>query len=178
MLELTRPYGAPVRGFVSAYITHGVAREPWQLAAYWQLRRQVFCNELAIFAGAADERDEHDAHAIPIVALAHSAGSPESVVGVVRIYAANSGVWFGGRLGVDAAYRVQRQVGVGLIRAAVETADALGCERFFAHVLATNVPYFMRQRFRPLCEVELHGQRHVLMEAQLPRRSTLQQAFV
>ncbi|HTU61852.1 MAG TPA: MSMEG_0567/Sll0786 family nitrogen starvation N-acetyltransferase [Polyangiales bacterium] len=170
MLELTRPYGAPVRSFVSAYVTHAVASEAWQVAAYWQLRSQVFCEELRIFAGPAEERDEQDAHAVPIIALAHSAGSPESVVGVVRIYAAGGGVWFGGRLGVAAAYRTQRHVGSGLISTAVRSAAALGCERFLAHVLAANVPYFMRHRFRPLRDVEMHGQKHVLMEAQLPTR--------
>lgn len=168
MLELTRPYGAPVRSFVSAQVTHCVASEPWQLAAYWQLRRQVFCEELGMFAGAEEERDEHDALAVPIVALAHSAGGPESVVGVVRIYAAEGGVWFGGRLAVARAYRVQRQVGSGLIYTAVRSAAALGCRCFLAHVLAPNVAYFMRHRFRPLHELSLHGQRHMLMEAELP----------
>jgi len=171
MLELTRPYGAPVRGFVSAYVTHAVASEPWQVAAYWQLRRQVFCDELGIFARATEERDEYDVHAVPIVALAHSAGDPESVVGVVRIYAADGGIWYGGRLGVAAGYRTQRHVGSGLISAAVCSAAALGCERFLAHVLLVNVPYFMRHRFRPLREVEMHGQQHMLMEAQLPTRT-------
>jgi putative N-acetyltransferase (TIGR04045 family) len=160
-----------VRSFVSAYITHTVASEPWQHAAYWQLRRQVFCEELQLFAGALEERDAHDARAVPIVALAHNAGNPESVVGVVRIYDAGGGVWYGGRLGVAHAYRVQRQVGSGLISCAVRSAAALGCERFLAHVLAVNVPYFKRQRFQPLRDIELHGQRHVLMEAQLERAS-------
>lgn len=167
MLEVTRPYGAPVRGFVSAYVTHAVASEPWQVAAYWQLRRQVFCEELGIFACSADERDEHDAMAVPIVALAHSAGDPESVVGVVRIYAADGGTWYGGRLGVALAYRTQRHVGSGLISTAVRSAAALGCERFLAHVLLANVPYFMRHRFRPLREVDVHGQKHMLMEITL-----------
>jgi putative N-acetyltransferase (TIGR04045 family) len=171
MLELTRPYGAPVRSFVSAYITHGVANEPWQHRAYWQLRRQIFCEELGLFAGPAEERDAEDAHAVPIVALSHNAGSPESVVGIVRIYAAEGGIWYGGRLGVTDAYRVQRQVGSGLITTAVRTAAALGCERFLAHVLAVNVPYFMRHRFRPIREIEICGQSHMLMEAHLPTKT-------
>jgi putative N-acetyltransferase (TIGR04045 family) len=172
MLELTRPYGAPVRSFVSAYITHGVACEPWQHSAYWQLRRQIFCEELGLFAGSAEERDAEDAHAVPIVALAHNAGSPESVVGVVRIYAADGGIWYGGRLGVTNAYRVQRQVGSGLITTAVRTAAALGCERFLAQVLAVNVPYFVRHRFHAIREIEVCGQRHMLMEAKLPTKPT------
>ena len=167
MLELTRPFGAPVRAFVSPLITCGVAREPWQLAGYWQLRREVFCEELGLFADLAAERDAHDATALPIVALAHSAGTPEAVVGVVRVYAADGGVWFGGRLGVAADYRVRTRVGAGLIACAVASAAAHGCQTFLAQVLAENVPYFARLHFRPLSELSLCGRRHVLMQADL-----------
>ena len=52
MLELTRPFGAPVRPYVSPLVTFGVAREPWQVRAYWQLRSEIFCGELALFADA------------------------------------------------------------------------------------------------------------------------------
>lgn len=167
MLEPTRPFGAPVRAFVSPFITCGIAREPWQLDGYWQLRREVFYEELGLFADAASERDAHDATALPIVALAHSAGTPEAVVGVVRVYAAESGVWFGGRLGVAAGYRVRTRVGAGLIACAVASAAARGCKTFLAQVLAENVPYFARQHFRALSELSVCGRRHVLMQAEL-----------
>jgi putative N-acetyltransferase (TIGR04045 family) len=165
VLEATRPFGAPVRAFVSPFITHGIARESWELDAYWQLRREIFCGELGVFAGPANERDPHDLRALPIVAVSHSAGNPEAVVGVVRIYAAEGGVWYGGRLGVAREYRVRPQVGSGLIACAVRSAAAHGCERFLAHVLAENVSYFARHHFRALGELELWGRRHVLMQA-------------
>jgi putative N-acetyltransferase (TIGR04045 family) len=167
VLETTRPFGAPVRAFVSPFVTCAIARESWELGAYWQLRCDIFCEELGLFAGAANERDRHDLLALPIVAVSHSAGNPEAVVGVVRIYAADSGVWFGGRLGVARNYRVRPQVGSGLISCAVQSAAAHGCERFLAHVLAENAAYFARHHFRPLAELELWGRRHVLMQAEL-----------
>lgn len=175
MLDLQRPFGAPVRAFVSTYVTHTIARESWQLAGYWQLRREIFCDELRLFADPTCERDEHDARALPIVALAHNAGTPDAVVGVVRVYQAEPGageVWYGGRLGVARAYRVRPQVGSGLIACAVRSAVAQGCRRFLAHVLAVNVAYFTRHHFRPLRELSVCGEPHVLMEADLQRSCT------
>jgi putative N-acetyltransferase (TIGR04045 family) len=156
-----------VRAFVSPFVTHHVAREAWQLDAYWQLRREIFCEELGIFTGPANERDAFDPRAVPIVAMSHSAGNPEAVVGVVRIYAADGGAWYGGRLGVARDYRVRPAVGAGLIACAVSTAAERGCQRFLAHVLAENATYFARHHFRPLAELELWGRRHFLMQADI-----------
>ena len=167
MLEATRPFGAPVRAFLSPLVTYGPASEPWELEQYWQLRREIFCDELKIFAAAITERDPHDLRALPIVAVSHSAGNPEAVVGIVRVYASDGGAWYGGRLGVARDYRVRPQVGAGLIARAVRTAAAHGCQKFFAHVLAGNAAYFERQHFVALSELELWGRRHVLMQADL-----------
>jgi putative N-acetyltransferase (TIGR04045 family) len=167
VLETTRPFGAPVRRYVSPFIAFGVAREAWEIDAYWQLRREIFCQELEIFAGPANERDPHDTRALPIVAVSHSAGNPEAVVGVVRVYPVEGGTWYGGRLGVSRDYRVRPQVGSGLIGAAVRTAAAHGCKRFLAHVLAQNGSYFARHHFRALGELELWGRPHVLMQADM-----------
>lgn len=171
MLELTRPFGARVRSFVSAAVSFSEAREPWQLDGYWALRREVFCRETRLFGSAPGERDAHDAHALPLVALAHWAGGAEDVVGAVRIYELQSepGVWYGGRLGVARAYRAHGRVGGGLIALAVGTARAHGCARFLANVLAENRLYFERHHFAPLEERELHGRPHVLMQADLER---------
>jgi len=167
MLEATRPFGAPVLPFVSSQVTCGVAREPWQLRAYWALRHEVFCEETGLFASVASERDAEDARALPIVALSHCAGSPEEVIGVVRIYEAEGGTWYGGRLAVARAYRVRRAVGAALIRAAVTTALGRGCQRFVATVLASNGAYFRRHGFRVVGSLELCGRPHLLMEARL-----------
>lgn len=178
MLELTRPFGAPVRPFISPLITFGVAREPWQIRAYWQLRSEIFCGELALFADAELEHDAQDAFALPIVAIAHSAGTPEAVVGVVRVYAADGGAWYGGRLGVAAGYRVRSQVGAGLIACAVRTAADHGCQQFFATVLAQNVRYFQRQHFSVLSPLEMCGRSHVLMQADVAAHASRAQPAI
>jgi putative N-acetyltransferase (TIGR04045 family) len=167
MLELTRPYGAPVRPFVASYISYGLARETWQAQGYWALRREIFCRETNLFAAPDAERDEHDVDALPLVATAHCAGNPESVVGVVRIYETEPGLWYGGRLGVTAGYRARGQVGARLIETAVTSAAALGCRRFLATVLMPNVEYFRRYHFAPLGELEVCGRAHMLMQADL-----------
>lgn len=167
MLEATRPYGAEVRPFTSAAISFQRAQEPWQLRGYWALRRQIFCEETGLFASQFGERDEHDRHALPIVALAHCAGDALDVVGVVRIYEREPGVWYGGRLGVNRDYRRRPRVGSGLIRTAVGSARARGCHEFLATVLAENASYFARQHFAPLAPLTLQGREHVLMRAEL-----------
>jgi putative N-acetyltransferase (TIGR04045 family) len=54
-----------------------------------------------------------------------------------------------------------------LIRLAVSSAHARGCQQFFAHVQSQNVPLFRRMRWRTLNEIEIHGFAHHLMEADL-----------
>ena len=78
-----------------------------------------------------------------------------------------SGVWYGGRLGVVPRYRTRGVVGTALVFAAVSTAHAWGCRRFLATVQAGNVRYFERHHFRALASVEVCGQPHALMEADL-----------
>jgi putative N-acetyltransferase (TIGR04045 family) len=167
VLEATRPYGAAFRPYLAAHVSYGFAREGWELAESWALRRAVFCEERGLFACEADERDNHDMHALPIIAVAHCAGTPERVVGAVRIFESQTGVWYGGRLAVEAAYRARGSVGAGLIHTAVTSARARGCTRFLATVLEPNARYFQRFHFVSLAPLLLCGRRHVLMQADL-----------
>lgn len=179
MLELTRPFGAVFRPYVSAQVTTALARERWELASYWALRREVFCEETALFSSALVERDAYDEDALPIIALAHSAGTPDQVVGVVRIYESDSQTWFGGRLGVARAYRSHGRVGGALVRTAVQAAIARGCDRFYATVMQENARYFERLAFMAKEPIELCGRPHVLMQADLAAygaHATLEQA--
>src|SRR6186713_3489568 len=98
MLDAIHPWGSRVRAFRSPGIETHVAREPWQLAGYWRLRRTIFTGEQRLFLET--DRDEHDDHATPIVALSLTAGMPDTVIGVVRVYPVAQNQWFGGRLGV------------------------------------------------------------------------------
>jgi putative N-acetyltransferase (TIGR04045 family) len=142
-----------------------IAREPWQVAAYFGLRARIFAGEQQMFSGS--DRDEHDAIAWPIVALSTKFGMDDEVVGVVRIFPAGAGAWYGGRLGVDPGYRAHGGVGTALIECAVSSAHALGCSRFLATVQERNVRYFERHHFRALEALELRNRPHRLMEADL-----------
>lgn len=171
--EPSLPWGS-LRGFLSRDIAAEVARERWQVDAYFRLRRDIFEREQRLFADS--DVDEHDAHATPIVAMSHVAGMPDEVVGVVRIYESPGcngraespeRTWYGGRLGVAHQYRRVGAVGGALIHTAVSTAHARGCTRFLATVQRRNVRYFEHYDFHSLRELTLHGVAHHLMQADL-----------
>jgi putative N-acetyltransferase (TIGR04045 family) len=141
------------------------ATEDWERRGAAALRRQVFCEEQAIFAG--DDRDAIDEVAIPIVALSLLGVAADEVVGTVRIHEAEPGLWWGSRLAVARPYRRIGALGTALIRLAVASAHARGCRRFLAHVQSQNAPLFHHLRWRTLEEVELFGRPHHRMEADL-----------
>lgn len=165
MLDRVNPWGRPVRPSLGAEVVAQVATEAWQVAGYRALRRAIFAEEQGLFEGS--DFDEHDAHALPIVAQSQIAGMADDVVGVVRIYRSEPGTWFGGRLGVRKEYRRFGAIGTALISTAVSTAHGLGCQRFLATVQLGNVRYFERHHFRALREVEVRGLSHQLMQADL-----------
>jgi len=165
MLDATYPWGSRVRAFCSQSIETRVADEPWQIAGYWRLRQAIFTGEQRLFVDS--DRDEHDDRALPIVALSLTAGMPDTVVGIVRVYAVEHSEWFGGRLGVCPSYRRHGVVGETLIRTAVGTALGAGCTRFLATVQLGNVRYFQRHHFDIVGERLVCGVTHALMQARL-----------
>ena len=165
MLDAINPWGRPVRPSLGAEIVAGVANEPWQLLGYRELRRAIFAEEQGLFEGS--DFDEHDAHALPIVAESQIAGMADRVVGVVRIFRSEPGTWYGGRLGVRREFRRFGAIGTALITTAVSTAHGQGCQRFLATVQVANVRYFERHHFRVLREVSVRGRSHQLMQADL-----------
>lgn len=138
-----------------------LARDATERNGYFELRRSIFCFEQRLFD--RDDRDEHDDAAYPIVCLHRET----RVVGVVRIWEMAPGDWWGGRLGVEAPFRTAATVGRRLVQTAVGTARAWGASRFRATVQRGNVPFFRRLRWRTLDEVELFGEPHHLMEADI-----------
>ncbi|HBX6198952.1 GCN5-related N-acetyltransferase [Klebsiella quasipneumoniae] len=138
---------------------------PWEREQAYALRQRVFCQEQRLF-------DDHDIDAIDgsarlIVALGNVGGWHEEVVGTVRINEDAPGVWSGSRLAVDTRFRRQGQLGQMLIRLAVCSAHALGCQQFFAQVQHQNEPLFRRMHWETLGWIELRGMTHAYMQANL-----------
>lgn len=142
------------------------AREAWEKRDYYALRCAVFSEEQQLLA---QDKDGHDFQAIPIVALAYNCGIADQVVGAVRIYEKAPGLWYGGRLCVTRAYRRHGMIGKALVNEAVSRAIDIGCHTFLATVQLANESYFHSLHWRTLEHVELLGQPHALMQAELPR---------
>lgn len=157
----------PFPEFLPAEYRVKFATEAWEHREAAALRRTVFCNEQRIFSG--DDRDAIDDMAIPIVALSSFAVASQEVVGTVRIYEEEPGIWWGSRLAVAAEYRRISALGISLIRLAVSSAHARGCERFYAHVQTQNAPLFWRVGWSTIQETVLHGRAHHFMQADLSR---------
>jgi len=148
-----------------------LAVTPSEVAAYFALRQAIFAEEQQIFQG--DDVDEWDAIAYPIIAVPSGLQPPDQppslqkIVGVVRIYEVEPGIWYGGRLGTHPDYRKGWQIGKGLIEKAVTTANTWGCNQFLATVQMQNVRFFQRLHWRSLQEKILCDRLHHLMEADL-----------
>lgn len=138
-----------------------IATLPQHLNDYFALRCAIFAKEQQLFE--KDDRDEVDIIAYPIVAIAPN----ERVVGVVRIYEVEPGVWYGGRLGTHPDYRKGWLVGKGLIYKAVTTANTWGCKQFFATVQQQNVRFFERLHWESTQEITICDRPHHLMQADL-----------
>ncbi|MGB7084786.1 MAG: MSMEG_0567/Sll0786 family nitrogen starvation N-acetyltransferase [Phormidesmis sp.] len=136
-----------------------------ELADYFALRQQIFCDEQELFE--QHDRDLIDQRSYPIVAIAHQANQSDRVVGVVRIYEEAPRLWYGGRLGVHPDFRRGWRIGKGLIYKAVTTANTWGCDRFLATVQLQNVRFFTRLHWDSLEEMEILERTHHLMQADL-----------
>ena len=166
------------------FIDINIPADECQLESYYQTRRTIFCKEQGLFIGS--DYDENDYCSIPIIAINHYCGSPDEVVGVVRIYEEKEGEWYGGRLGVIKDYRsfskficpnlfkqnevsalYKMSIAAGLIYRAVSLANYIGCTKFSAHVQEQNVKLFKRLHWNVIKEIEIYGVKHFLMEADL-----------
>lgn len=137
-----------------------LATTPEERESYFQLRRAIFVEEQQLFS--THDLDEFDEIAYPIIAVGQGA-----VVGVVRIYQVEPGIWYGGRLGTHPEHRRGWQIGKGLIYKAVTTAHAWGCHQFLATVQQQNVRFFQRLHWQSLEELTIRGCPHHLMQADL-----------
>ncbi len=160
--------------FAACHFRLKFASEPWEQQGAAALRRQVFCHEQGLFQD--HDRDAIDDEAIHLVALSTMAVLADEVVGTVRIHQREPGVWYGSRLAVDRRYRRVGALGAALVKLAVSSANSLGCHRFYAHVQAQNELMFRRLHWDRVSEIELHGQPHVFMQADLAAYPSLANA--
>ena len=85
----------------------------------------------------------------------------------MRIHQQSPGVWLGSRLAVDAAYRRQGQLGPTLIRLAVCSAHALGCEAFLCPGPASERTAISPHALANPGGLELRGVSNARMQADL-----------
>lgn len=155
----------PIATFRTTEYQVKFATSAWERREAHALRRTVFCHEQKIFDG--DDRDTIDDHAIPIVALSMLGVVADRLVGTVRIHEAEHGVWWGSRLAVHEDFRRIGALGATLIRLAVSSAHAMGCQRFLANVQVQNGPLFRQLNWRVIEECEIYGKPHLRMQADL-----------
>ncbi len=137
----------------------------WEKQQAYALRRQIFCGEQAIFD--KDDRDDIDDYAQVLVAIANHGGWHDRIVGTVRIHDEGDHVWWGSRLAVDPSFRTQVGLGSLLIKLAVSSAHALGCQVFLAQVQKQNERLFQRLNWKSQYELTLKQHPHVMMKANL-----------
>ena len=160
--------------FVPADIQVKPVSEAWERQSYFALRKRVFSQEQQLLLR---DRDTHDFQAIGIVAIANICGMADQVVGAVRIYQAEAGLWYGGRLCVAPAYRHHHDIGKALINEAVARAIDLGCMRFLATVQVSNEHYFQQLHWQTLEQITLLGRPHCLMQAELTHYPFMPRGF-
>lgn len=153
------------RDFLSPGYYIRAASKRFEAEGAQALRHRVFVEEQQIFD--RHDRDEIDLIATHLVAVSTYAHEADQVVGTVRIHEETPRLWWGSRLAVDSDFRAVGRLGAELIRLAVSTANARGCDRFLAHVQIQNVTLFERLHWHPMEKVTIHGTPHMRMEADL-----------
>ncbi|MEM9367294.1 MAG: MSMEG_0567/Sll0786 family nitrogen starvation N-acetyltransferase [Planctomycetota bacterium] len=167
------------------------AIEPWEIESALRIRREVFVHEQGVFD--YHDRDRFDALSLNIIALQRGSRSScvkqvgpdhadrrEPVEGTVRLHrgdfpahcsqaVGDERVWWGSRLAIVKAHRGAAATAAGLIRKAVASAVAIGCDRFFAHIQPQNRRLFARLGWNELAFIRHENLPHLLVEADLER---------
>lgn len=156
--------------WVDGALACGAVASAEGLAAHHAIRRAVFVDEQAVFAGS--DLDEHDHDPRTVHVLGRHEGVP---AGAVRLYPLDDRgeLWQGDRLAVLAEFRTSG-LGAPLVRFAVATAGALGGREMVAHVQVANEVFFRRLGWTRTGDVEDYvGRPHVLMRIPLTRAAPL-----
>lgn len=141
-----------------------IAETEAELAGHFAVRRAIFVEEQGLFTES--DVDDFDRQAVPLVAINRETGV---VVGAVRCYETEAGVWYGGRLAVlkEARHNTEA-VGPRLCKLAEKVVVERGCHRFLAYIQLQNVRFFERLGWRQVGDPVLHfGEPHQLMQASL-----------
>lgn len=141
-----------------------IAETEAELAGHFAVRRAIFVEEQGLFTES--DVDDFDRQAVPLVAINRETGA---VVGAVRCYETEAGVWYGGRLAVlkEARHNTEA-VGPRLCKLAEKVVVERGCHRFLAYIQLQNVRFFERLGWRQVGDPVLHfGEPHQLMQASL-----------
>ncbi len=142
-----------------------IVRDQAELVRHLAIRRQVFVEEQAIFAGT--DRDERDQDPATLHVIGYWERRP---AGTVRLYPLDEpGLWKGDRLAVLPPYR-RHDLGALLVRFAVASAAERDGRRMIAFIQLPNVEFFLRLGWRlagpPL---EYAGRPHQMMDVALGR---------
>ena len=130
-----------------------------ELCECFFIRKKIFVEEQNLFN--VTDCDEHDEESIHIAAF-----YKKKIIGTVRIYQEENGLWWGGRLAVDKRFR--GRAGKLLVQKAVEIVKTNNIKHFRAYVQLKNVPFFKSLKWKPKGTVFHHyGKPHQLMEADL-----------
>ncbi len=141
-----------------------IAETAEEIAAHFAVRRAIFVEEQGLFDET--DRDAHDEAAVLLIAELAETGE---IVGAVRCYEDEAGVWYGGRLAVLPEHRRRAgSIGSLLCRLAVDTMAEREVDRFLAYVQEQNVLFFERMHWSRVGDVIEHcGQPHQIMKAPL-----------
>jgi len=133
-----------------------------ELDTHYAIREASFVRHQGLFDGSDIDDHDRDPRTMHLVAVCEPTGE---VAGVVRCYAREDGVWFGGRLVVSQAFRTSKlKVAPALVRAAEEHVRATGAKTFLAYIQCRYAKLFEHIGWVPIGgEVEYAGTPHQLM---------------
>jgi len=130
-----------------------------ELHECFSIREKVFVDEQEVFKGS--DRDEYDASAIHLAAFYKG-----KIIGTVRMYKDQDGIWWGGRLSVMKRFR--GKAGRMLVQKAVEVVRSKNAKHFRANIQLENVKFFKALHWEPVGGVfDYYGKPHQMMEAML-----------
>ena len=137
-----------------------IAKNEKEILECFRIRNEVFVREQKLFKDS--DIDRFDKNAIYILVKIDN-----EIVGTVRVFKKENGIWFGGRLAVLKKAR-RGDASKFLVKKAVEIAKSKNAKKFLAWVQEPNVNFFLRLDWKKLNRKKNYlGKQHELMEADI-----------